>query len=53
MTEPTAGPAPTYRDDDKISLFAIATVILRWRWQIIAIAVIFLLLRFLGYFPVR
>jgi uncharacterized protein involved in exopolysaccharide biosynthesis len=40
MTEPTAGSAPTYRDDDKISLFAIATVILRWRWQIVAIAVL-------------
>jgi uncharacterized protein involved in exopolysaccharide biosynthesis len=39
MTEPTDGPAATYRDDDKISVFAIATVILRWRWQIIAIAV--------------
>ena len=40
MTEPTAGPASTYRDDDKISLFAIASVILRWRWQIIALAVL-------------
>ncbi len=40
MTEPIAGPASTYRDDDKISLFAIASVILRWRWQIIALAML-------------
>lgn len=40
MTEPTAGPAARYRDDDKISVFAIASVIVRWRWQIIAMAVL-------------
>lgn len=40
MTEPTAGPASTYRDEDKISVFAIASVIVRWRWQIVAMAVL-------------
>lgn len=38
MTEPTAGPAWTNRDEDKISLFAIANIIVRWRWQIVAMA---------------
>lgn len=40
MTEPTAGPTSTYRDEDKISVFAIASVIVRWRWQIVAMAVL-------------
>ncbi len=40
MTEPTAGPAWMNRDEDEISVFAIASFIVRWRWQIVAMAVV-------------
>jgi uncharacterized protein involved in exopolysaccharide biosynthesis len=38
MTEPTGATPATYRDDDRISVFAIASVIVRWRWQVIVMA---------------
>lgn len=37
MTEPSAGPAPVLQDDDEISLFAVASVLFRWRRTIIAL----------------
>ncbi|CAN5349343.1 Wzz/FepE/Etk N-terminal domain-containing protein [soil metagenome] len=40
MTELPVGPVPTYRYEDEISVFAIASVILRWRWHIVAFAVL-------------
>ncbi len=30
MTQPSAGPAPVYQDEDEISLFAVASVLLRY-----------------------
>src|SRR3954463_7881528 len=40
MTDPIAGRAATFRDDDKISVFAIATVVVRRRWQVLGLAAI-------------
>lgn len=37
MTQPTAGSARVYREGNEISLFALGSVILRWRRRIIAL----------------
>ena len=39
MTQPSAGPAPAYQDEDEISVFTLASVLVRWRWTIVALGV--------------
>jgi uncharacterized protein involved in exopolysaccharide biosynthesis len=40
MTMSPAGLAPNYDDGEEISLFALANVLLRWRWLIIGLAIL-------------
>jgi len=40
MTQPFAGPAPVYQDEDEISVFSLASVLVRWRWTIVALGVV-------------
>ncbi len=40
MTEASAGPAPVLQDDDEISVFALASVLFRWRWTIVALGLV-------------
>src|SRR5256712_11842870 len=40
MTEQSAGRAPLLRGDDEVSLLALGTVLLRWRWTIIALGLV-------------
>src|SRR5687768_14304504 len=40
MSKTPAGPARVYPEKDEVSLFALASVLLRWRWTIIALGVI-------------
>ncbi len=39
MTQPSAGPAPVYENEDEISVFSLASVLVRWRWTIVALGV--------------
>jgi hypothetical protein len=40
MTKTPAGPARVYAEKDEVSLFALANVLLRWRWTIVALGII-------------
>lgn len=40
MTEASSHPAPVLRDDDEVSLLALGSVLLRWRWMIIALGLV-------------
>ena len=40
MTQESAGPAPVGQDEGEISLFALATVLIRWRRTIVVLAVL-------------
>lgn len=40
MTQPRSGPAPRYEDEDTISMFAVGSVMLRWRSVIVALGLV-------------